>query len=87
MQLTRFSEIDTDREEKQLFPLSCLLSEKQEHRFLLLQCHAPPESLSFTLFTTGYKRPAEGGLEVFWLLLWVFHFGLWLWDFWCGKIL
>jgi hypothetical protein len=27
---------------EQLLFLSCLCSEKQEHRFLLLQCHAPP---------------------------------------------
>jgi hypothetical protein len=42
MRLTCFSEIGTDPEAEQLHLLSCLRSEKQEHRFLLQQCHAPP---------------------------------------------
>jgi hypothetical protein len=42
--------------------LLSLLSEKQEHRFLLLQRHAPPQSLCSTLFASVYERPTEGGL-------------------------
>jgi hypothetical protein len=42
MRLTCFSKIGTAPEAEQLFLLSCLHSEKQECRFLLLQCHAPP---------------------------------------------
>jgi hypothetical protein len=72
-----------------------LHSEKQERRFLLLQCRTPPKSLCSTLFAAIYKRP-EGGLETslalvwraFWA--WVFEgFGLILslWAFWCGKLL
>jgi hypothetical protein len=30
---------------EQLLFLSCLPSEKQEHRFLLLQCHSPPQEM------------------------------------------
>jgi hypothetical protein len=40
-------------------------------RFLLLQCHVPPRKLLLTLFTTGYKRLAEGGCQAF-----GFDFGL-----------
>jgi hypothetical protein len=51
----------------QLLFLSCLHSEKQECRFLLLQCQPLPEKCcSTSLITTGYKRLAEGGPEVFW---------------------
>jgi hypothetical protein len=54
----------------QLLLLSCLHSEKQECRFLLLQCHC-----CSTLFPTGEKRLAEGGQEAFAL-------GFWLLGFW-----
>jgi hypothetical protein len=72
-----------------------LSSEKQEHRFLLLPCHAPPQRLFSTLFATVYKRPTKGGLEAFafclwcllWALAWVFLFGLLFLAFWCGKLL
>jgi hypothetical protein len=47
MQLTCFSEIGTAPEAAHLFLLSCLSSEKQERRFLLLQCHTPPQELLF----------------------------------------
>jgi hypothetical protein len=78
-----------------------LHSEEQECRFLLLQCHATPESFCSTLFATVYKRPPEGGLgafcflplafglEDFWGLGFLGSFALilLLWDFWCGKLL
>jgi hypothetical protein len=71
-----------------------LCSEKQERRFLLLQCHVPKNCCS-TLFAPVYKRPAKGGLGAFDFLPWAFWawvfwgFGLilLLWDFWCGKFL
>jgi hypothetical protein len=80
MWLTCFSEIGTALEAEQLHRLS-LRSEKQERRFLLLQCHAPPQSLCSTLFAAVYKRTVEGGPEDFW------GFGLLLLAFWCGKLL
>jgi hypothetical protein len=43
MRLTCFSESGTALETEQLFLLSCLSSAKEEHRFLLLQCYAPPQ--------------------------------------------
>jgi hypothetical protein len=71
----------------QLLFLGCLSSEKQECRFLLLQCHAPPpELLLHLLFTTGYKRLAEGGCQAF-----AFGFlmgkalGFWFLAFWMWK--
>jgi hypothetical protein len=45
MWLTCFSEIGMALEAEQLFLLNCLCSEKQVHRFILLQCHAPPQEL------------------------------------------
>jgi hypothetical protein len=94
MRLTCFSEIVTALEAEQLFLLSCLCSAKQEGRFLLLQCHAPPQSLCSTLFAAVYKRPTERGLEalasclwlLLWALVWVFHLGLFgVGCFWKGK--
>jgi hypothetical protein len=72
-----------------------LCSEKQEYRFLLLQCHTPPQSLCSTLFASVYKRPTEGGLGGFFAFAFDVYFGLWrvlglwllLWAFWCGKLL
>jgi hypothetical protein len=77
-----------------------LCSEKQEGRFLLLQCHAPPHS---STLVRCYKRPLkeEEGLLPFGALLWAFGFllcggcflplnigkMLFLWAFWCGKLL
>jgi hypothetical protein len=43
MRLTCFSKIGTALEAEHLFLLRYFHSEKQECRFLLLQCHAPPQ--------------------------------------------
>jgi hypothetical protein len=74
-----------------------LCSEKQEGRFLLLQCHTPPQNLYSILFAAVYRRPTEGGLGDFSFLPLAFgfyfgfggFFGPWLllWAFWCGKLL
>jgi hypothetical protein len=55
-----------------------LNSDKQECRFLLLQCHTPPCS---SLFAAVYKIPLkeEEGLLLGFLVL--------LWAFWCGMLL
>jgi hypothetical protein len=63
----------------------CLLSlrsEKQELRFLLLQCHAPPQSLCSTLFAAVYKRPTEGGRGAFAFAFWGFTLGFWAFFAW-----
>jgi hypothetical protein len=60
-------------------------SEKQEHRFLLLQCHALPESLCSTLFASIYKRPLKDSWGFFFCLLGL-YFGLFgVETFWKGK--
>jgi hypothetical protein len=71
-----------------------LASEKQERRFLLLQCHYPPQSLCSTLFADVYKRPLKEGLGFCFLPLAFalegflgFGLVLLLWAFWCGKFL
>jgi apolipoprotein N-acyltransferase len=89
MRFTCFSEIGTAPEAEQLFLLSCLHSEKQECRFLLLQFHAPSPRRCSTLFTAVYKRPLkeEEGLFAFglrfgfWLWLWFGAFSFWLLAF------
>jgi hypothetical protein len=57
-----------------------LSSEKQEGRFLLLQCHTP-------LFDTVYRRPDEGGLGALCFCFWGLYFGLFfgVGSFWKGK--
>jgi hypothetical protein len=95
MRLTCFSEIGKALEAEHASPKLC--SEKQERRFLLLQCHGEQSHCS-TLFASVYKRTTKGGLEVFglWLLLWAlaftlgfglgFCFGLFgVGSFWKGK--
>jgi hypothetical protein len=69
---------------EQLLLLNCLFSEKQEHRFLLLQCQVLPENLCSTLFTTGYKRLTEAGCEAFafgFFCFEAFAFGFWAFGF------
>jgi hypothetical protein len=56
--------------------LLSLLSEKWEGRFLLLQCHTPPQSFCSTLFALFIKGPLKEGWELFgFCLLWL-YFGL-----------
>jgi hypothetical protein len=51
-----------------------------ESRFLLLQCHTPLwDCCSTSLFTTGYKKLAEGGHKVF-----LMEEGFW-WGFWLAA--
>jgi hypothetical protein len=72
---------------EQLLLLSCLHSERQEHRFLLLNVTPLPKNRCSTLFTTGCKRFAEGGKEVFAFSFGFLFWGFLLWAFWCGRLL
>jgi hypothetical protein len=93
MQLTCFSEIGTDPEREQL---ACI-QRSRKAGFSCYNVTPLPKSCCSTLFTTVYKRPLkeEEGLFAFGFyfgllalaLAWVFHYGFWLWAFWCGKLL
>jgi hypothetical protein len=73
-----------EEDAEQLLLLNCLHSEKQEHRFLLLQCHTPSlRTNAPPCLPVDMKDSTEGGKEVFcfgafllWrLLLFVFLIG------------
>jgi hypothetical protein len=72
-----------ETEKAEQLRLLSLRSKKQERWFLLLQCHALPESLCSTLFATVYKSPAEGGFQAFCFFALGF-WGLGFGGFWIG---
>jgi hypothetical protein len=64
VQVNCFHILGHETEKAEQLPLLSLPSQKQEHRFLLLQCHTLPKTLCSTPFA-AVKRPTEGGLSFF----------------------